>query len=253
MLPCMYGQEIANVARLIANPTSARVLDALLSDRELSVGVLAAEIHASPSAVSEAVSALADGGLVLRRTEGRRTIVRLAGDEVAEALEALGRLSRPARVVGLRSVSRMQALRHARTCYDHLAGELGVALTERLLSAGVLEESGGEWRLSVTGRSRLVALDVDPDLIDPRGRRPLVLFCADWTENQPHLSGRLGAAICRAWLDLDLVCRLPGSRAVEVMPAASSWLARLQSDATHPTDAARSAAACLPPPLSRGR
>jgi DNA-binding transcriptional ArsR family regulator len=231
-LPCdadeMSGAGIATVAKVIANPTCAEVLDALLSDRALSVSAIASEIRAPRSTVSEAVGALAGAGLVQRQRQGRTTIVRLAGEQVAEALEALGRLATPPKPVGLRAVSRMEALRRARTCYDHVAGEFGVILADRLLSTRVLMPGpDGSWRLLDDGRSRLIKLGVDPGRIDPSGRRPLVRCCQDWTENRPHLAGRLGAAICTMWLDSGLVRRLPSSRAIEVSPGVEAWLAQL--------------------------
>jgi hypothetical protein len=137
-------------------------------------------------------------------------------------------LARPPDPVGLRAVSRMNALRRARTCYDHFAGELGVTLADRLLSGGVLTPGSEEsWVLSEEGRQRLIKLGIDPVMICADGRRPLVRACPDWTENRPHVAGRLGAAICSFWMQSDMVRRLPASRAVRVMPSGEDWLARL--------------------------
>lgn len=219
---------LAAVAKLIANPTSAEVLDSLLSDRELTVGGLAGEIGAARSTVSEAVGSLADRGLVVRERRGRVTVVRLAGEEVAEALEALGRLARPTAPVGLRAVTRMEALRRARTCYDHLAGRVGVTLADRLLAAGVLTAGDdGRWSLAAEGGERLIEFGLDASVFAERARRPLVRVCADWTERRPHVAGRLGAAICGFWLQAGLAYPVPGSRAVRVTPAGDDWLARI--------------------------
>jgi DNA-binding transcriptional ArsR family regulator len=224
----MSSRGIAAVAKLIANPTCAEVLDALLSDRELNVSALASEIRIPRSTVSEAVGALAAAGLVRRRKEGRITLVRLAGDEVADALEVLGRLAKPPEPIGLRAVTRMEALRRARTCYDHFAGELGVTLADRLLAAGVLATCpDGSWCLLEDGRLRLIELGIDPALLGPGGRRPLVRRCPDWTENRPHVAGRLGAAICTTWIELGMVQRLPASRAVRATGDVEAWLAQL--------------------------
>jgi DNA-binding transcriptional ArsR family regulator len=129
------GKQIAAVAKVIANPTRAEVLDALLSDRSLTVSAIAGEIGMARSTVSEAVGTLAHAGLVHRHRQGRVTVVRLAGEDVADALEAIGCIAAAPTPIGLRAVSRMQTLRRARTCYDHLAGELGVRLADCLLSA----------------------------------------------------------------------------------------------------------------------
>jgi DNA-binding transcriptional ArsR family regulator len=225
------GKQIAAVAKVLANPTCAEVLDALLSDRSLTVSAIAAEIGTARSTVSEAVGTLACAGLVHRSRQGRVTMVRLAGHDVADALEAIGRLGPAPTPTGLRAVSRMQALRRARTCYDHLAGELGVRLAESMISARVLSaDPDGTWHLADGGRRRLIELGIDPALIANTGRRPLVRGCADWTECRPHVAGRVGAAICASWLQLGIVRRLPGSRALQVTEAAEDWLGRLQRE-----------------------
>jgi DNA-binding transcriptional ArsR family regulator len=219
------GREIASVAKVIGNSTCADVLDALLSDRSLTVSAIAGEIGMARSTVSEAVGTLASAGLVHRSRHGRVTVVRLAGHEVADALEALGRLARSPTPIGLRAVSRMNALRRARTCYDHLAGELGVRLADSLVSAEVISaDPDGTWQLTDDGRRRLIELGIAPALIAQTGRRPLVRACTDWTEHRPHVAGRVGAAICASWLQLGVVRRLPGSRAVQITEAAEDWL-----------------------------
>jgi DNA-binding transcriptional ArsR family regulator len=224
----VFGTDLAAIARLIANPTCAGVLDALLADRALSVSALAAEIGAGRSTVSEAVGSLDAAGLVVRRREGRSSMVRLAGDDVADALEALQRLTGPQRQVGLRAVTRMEALRRGRTCYDHLAGELGIAVAQTLFGSGVLTPDPDDgWRLSDSGRNRLVACGIDAALVAPGGRRPLVRTCLDWTEHRPHVAGRVGAAICTHWLERGIVVRRPDSRALAWTDGADAWLATL--------------------------
>lgn len=224
----MAATGIAAVAKLVANPTSAEVLDALLSDRELTIGGIASEIGAAPNTVSEVAGALAAAGLVTRERRGRVTTVRLAGGQVAEALEALGRLAEPPAPTGLRAVTRMDALRRGRTCYDHLAGRLGVELADRLLARGILlADSDGAWRLAADRRDCLIELGLDRALIGGSARRPLVRACLDWTEHRPHVAGRLGAAICALWLQRGMIRRLPGSRAVRATEAVNDWLDQL--------------------------
>lgn len=219
--------DLAGVAKVIANPTSAAVLDSLLSGRQLTISGLASELRLGRSTVSEAVTALAVNGLVLRQRHGRVTLVRLGGPDVADALEALGRLTKPQPPIGLRAVNRMQALRSARTCYDHLAGIAGVGLADSLLRRGVLLELDGTWSLTPRGAERLVTVGIDAKRLSERARRPLVRMCPDWTERRPHLAGRLGAAICDFWLQAGLATRLPGSRALRVTPDAAEWLQRI--------------------------
>jgi DNA-binding transcriptional ArsR family regulator len=224
----MSGADIADVAKLLANPTAADVLDALLDGHRLSVSAIARQIGRSRPAVSSAVSALAGGGLVVRRTQGRTTSVGLAGEDVAEVLEALSALAVPRAAVGLRAVTKMQALRAGRTCYDHLAGQVGVNLADQLLARGVLvERADGSWSLPEAGRQRLLDLGIESGRVAVSGRRPLVKACLDWTERRPHVAGRLGAAICSYWLERGLVHRLPGSRALAMDPDAQEWMSQL--------------------------
>lgn len=224
----MSGSALSAVAKTIGNPTCAHVLDALLSERRMTVTLIADEIGTARSTVSEAVTALSDAGLVTRHREGRATIVRLATPEVAEALEALGRIGQPPAAIGLRPVRRMHDLRCARTCYDHLAGEIGVKLTDALLTATVLSvDDDGNWRLTEHGRGLLMDLGIDSELIGPHGRRALVRSCLDWTERRPHVAGRLGAAICASWLETGIVVRIDRSRALTVTEDADAWIQRL--------------------------
>lgn len=212
----------------MANPTCAEVLDALLSERSLTVSALAAEVGGARSTVSEAVGVLAGAGLVVRERRGRSTLVRLTGPPVAEALESLGRLSAPPAPVGLRAVTRMEALRRARTCYDHLAGALGVALADRLVDRELVVAGDGDaWQLTDRGRERLMSLGIGAEQLAPAARRPLVRVCQDWTERRPHVAGRVGAALCTLWLEAGLVRRAPRSRALLVGPAAQTWLDQL--------------------------
>lgn len=228
ILTGVSGADLAEVAKLIANPTCAGILDALMSDRTLTISTIALEVTRSPSTVSSAVSALAAASLVRRESVGRVTIVRIASQEVAETLELLGGLTQPATPTSLRQANKMHALRRGRTCYDHFAGQLGVELADRLLDRGVVDcAQDGSWSLSSDGRRRLIELGVDPGLIATPGRRPLIRACMDWTERRPHVAGRLGAAICTLWLGQGLVSRMPRTRAVKVTTAADDWLDQL--------------------------
>jgi hypothetical protein len=122
----------------------------------------------------------------------------------------------------------MEALRRGRTCYDHLAGELGIVVAQTLFGSGVLTpDADAGWRLSGSGRQRLVACGVDAALLAPGGRRPLVRTCLDWTERRPHVAGRVGAAICTLWLQRGIVVRRPDSRALAWTDETDEWLGQL--------------------------
>jgi DNA-binding transcriptional ArsR family regulator len=224
--------DLARVGALIGDPGRARVLRALADGRELPASVLAAEAGVAPSTASVHLAKLVDGGLVVAERHGRHRYFRLSGPEVARALEALARIAPPAPVRSLREGTKAQAVRAARTCYDHLAGRLGVALMSSLISEGVLAGGDGhhvaararedrpsamghdlDYRLTDEGAGKLreLGVDVDGALAGPRAP---IRYCVDWSEQDHHLSGALGAALAARVFDLGWVERLPRTRAV---------------------------------------
>jgi DNA-binding transcriptional ArsR family regulator len=219
----MNVPDTAAVARLFADRSRLAMLDLLLDSREHPLTALAREARVGLPTAVEHLGRLERGGLVVSRREGRRRLVRLAGAHVAEAYEALAGLSQQRRVDGLRAWNRREELRAARTCYDHLAGRIGVAIADAALAARALEEDfslapgAGEWfgRFGV----ELSAL--------PPSRRPLLRVCMDWTERREHLAGSLGAAICATMLDAGWVVRRPGSRALRVTSLGEAKLLEL--------------------------
>jgi DNA-binding transcriptional ArsR family regulator len=232
--------DVAAVAGLIGEPARAKVLVALADGRALAASTLAAEASVAASTISEHLSRLVEGGLVAVEPSGRHRYYRLASPGVADALEALARLAPAAPVRSLRQATHAQAIRSARTCYDHLAGRLGVALCDALIERGaVLAEPsghpGGEisddpvlgagralrFELTATGRRTLSELGV---ALEPPGRRPLVRYCVDWSEQRPHLGGWLGAALC--------------SRLEQL-----GWVVRAERRVVHVTDTGRGALA----------
>ena len=209
--------DVAQVAGLIGEPARAAVLMALIDGRALAASTLAQEAGVARSTFSGHLGRLTDGGLVSMEASGRNRYYRLASAEVAEALETLARLAPPAPVRSLRQATRAHALRRARSCYDHLAGRLGVALTDALLQRGdlVAERASSDatdpilgpgrahaFHLTDGGARRLAGLGVE---VSPQSRRPLVRYCVDWSEQRPHLGGALGAALLellfeRGWI-----------------------------------------------------
>jgi DNA-binding transcriptional ArsR family regulator len=214
--------DTASVAALIGHPTRARMLDVLFDGGEHPAGALARSAGVAPSTASAHVARLAAGGLVAVERRGRERRVRLAGPEVAHALEALSVLARTGPQRGLRAAERTRVLRAARTCYDHLAGTLGVALTDALCARGLLRRA--DLSLTAAGARELAGFGLDLDVLE-HGSRPLTRACLDWSERRHHLAGALGAALCtellgRAWIE-----RLPERRAVRVTPAGARGLA----------------------------
>ncbi|WP_345565085.1 helix-turn-helix domain-containing protein [Nonomuraea rosea] len=193
--------DIAPVAALIAEPTRAAILTALLGGRALAAGELARISGVSAATASAHLARLLDGGLVAVVRQGRHRYYRLAGHEVAEVLEVLARISARPPVRSLRQSRQAKQLEEARTCYDHLAGRAGVALLDRLRESGCY---AGESGLTEAGERLLAGLGVD--VAGARSsRRRFAPECLDWTERRAHLGGALGAAITevlfeRGWL-----------------------------------------------------
>jgi DNA-binding transcriptional ArsR family regulator len=217
----MHGDaDIASVATVMGNPARGRMLSAMMDGRALPASDLAAVGRVSPSTASAHLAALTAAGLVVVERQGRHRYHRLAGEDVAQAIEALAAIAPVRPVVSLRDGNRSTAERAARTCYDHAAGALGVALADRLCAIGALEPAS----LAVRDPAPFAALGVDVDALGP-GRRPLTRSCLDWSERRPHLAGRLGAALLHALLDSAWVVRREHGRAVAVTPRGRARLA----------------------------
>jgi DNA-binding transcriptional ArsR family regulator len=237
-----YRADIAPPAALMADRTRAMMLTALLEGRPLAAGELAQLAGVSAATASAHLSRLLDGGFVARTRQGRHHYYRLAGHEVAAAIEALSHLGRPVPVRSLRQSREAAALAQARTCYDHLAGRAGVALLDALLATGVLASAAGAWGTAglpdgaarpsageayvVTEAGTGTLSDFGVDLAALRAvRRRFAGQCLDWTQRRPHLSGALGAAITARLLELGWIERGSHRRAVQVSPAGRQGLA----------------------------
>jgi DNA-binding transcriptional ArsR family regulator len=208
--------DIARVATAIGDRARAAMLSALHEGKPLPGGELALRAGVASSTASEHLARLVDAGLVRAERKGRHRFYSLAGEDVARAWEALAVIAPPMEVRTLRAASVGAALAEARTCYDHLAGRLGVAVTEALVAAGALDDRDGGLTLG-DDRGALEALGVEVEAL--RGRRPLVLRCIDWSERRPHVAGAVGAAIASCCLERGWIERLASIRAVRVTQA----------------------------------
>lgn len=198
------GPRIAFVAALIGDPARANMLTALLDGRALTASELAETGGITLQTASGHLARLVEARLLGVRKQGRHRYFSLSGPDVAQTLEGLMGLAQRTGAVPSRTGPRDAALRHARVCYDHLAGERGVALLASLRRRGFVE--GREESLGLTGPGRdfLAALGVDLAALEGR-RRPLCRACLDWSERRDHLGGSLGAALlelmaARGWL-----------------------------------------------------
>ncbi|MXM63553.1 metalloregulator ArsR/SmtB family transcription factor [Streptomyces sp. HUCO-GS316] len=218
--------ELARLARLIADETRAAVLLALLDGRAWTAGELARHAGVAASTLSEHLGKLVAGGLLTEERQGRHRYVRLAGPRVAQLVEDLAAQVAPEAVVRprtLRESSAGSAMARGRTCYDHLAGRLGIALTDALTARGLLRQDTG-FALTDAGLGWFDATGIP---LDRTGRRPLARACLDRTERRPHLAGVAGAALCRHALDAGWCVRIGSERAVKVTAAGEGALSGL--------------------------
>jgi DNA-binding transcriptional ArsR family regulator len=206
---------VARFAGLLADGTRAAFCLALLDGRAWTAGELAEHAGVARSTATGHLHRLIAGGLLVERRQGRHRYVQLADPQVADLLEDLGaRLpAPPPKTRSLRAATASAAMARARTCYDHLAGRLGVALTDAMSHAGVLRGAEALTDLGVAWFTE--SLGVDPDALRP-GRRPLTRACLDWTERRPHLAGVAGAVVCRRFFDAAWIVRIGTGRAVRV-------------------------------------
>jgi DNA-binding transcriptional ArsR family regulator len=218
--------DVAAVARLLADRTRAAILDALMDGSARPAGQLARRAGVAPSTASGHLAQLLAGGLILCEPGGRERRYRLASAAVAEAIEALARLAPPVDVRSLRLAGRADAMRVARTCYDHLAGRLGVGLTEAFVERRVLVLRDETYEVTGSGEPVLAGLGVDLGAARA-AHRSFARACVDWSERRPHLAGALGAAVAQALLQRGWVRRRPNDRGLLVSDEGASELSRL--------------------------
>ncbi|MFF0338308.1 ArsR/SmtB family transcription factor [Kribbella sp. NPDC004875] len=208
------GAELAGWARMLADGTRATVCLALLDGRAWTASELARVAKVSRPTISEHLNVLVTGGLLTEVRQGRHRYVRLAGPDTAELIEGLAALA-PRRTEvanSLSAVSKRDAFARARTCYDHLAGKLGVALADAMTERGLIDWSDGI-ALTPEGQAWLEDLGIT---VEARRGRPAVRSCLDVTERRPHIAGAVGAALCAHALRNGWVKHISGGRALKV-------------------------------------
>lgn len=218
------GADMATVAAAIGDRARAAILNRLMDGRGLPAGALARLAGVSPPTASSHLSRLLAAGLVRARLQGRHRYYELASPRVAEVLEALSLISPPLPVRSLRQGMAAQSMRQARSCYDHLAGRLGVALRDGLLESGslvIIDER--DHALTDLGRARLHAIGIDTGQLTAQ-RRAFARSCLDWSERRPHLAGALPAALLRAMLQAGWLVRRRDDRGLGVSPACAPGL-----------------------------
>ncbi|MFL5295254.1 MAG: ArsR/SmtB family transcription factor [Phenylobacterium sp.] len=234
------GPDIATIASLLGDPARANMLTALCAGQALTAGELAREGGVTAQTASSHLAKLSAGGLVEGRKQGRHTYYALTGPDVAGVIEALSGLAARTGHSRIRPGPKEPALRRARVCYDHLAGDLGVGMLDRLTTRGLIVGSGESLVLTADGEAFMTALGLDVPALSAL-RRPLCKGCLDWSVRRSHLAGALGAALLERFYALGWAAREPGTRVVAFSPRgleAFRQIFGVQGAATEPDAAA---------------
>jgi DNA-binding transcriptional ArsR family regulator len=207
------GPDISITAALFGDPARANMVMALMSGHSLSMGELAVEAGVTLSTASVHLTKLESSGIVTSRKEGRSRYFHIADPDVAHCIEGLVTVAARAGHLRARPGPKEEAMRRARSCYDHLAGRIAVDLFERWIMDRVLCWRGGVVCLTRKGRRFIIDRGIQIDALE-RQKRPLCRTCIDWSERRHHLGGAVGAAILDRALEEHWAVRGPRSRAV---------------------------------------
>jgi DNA-binding transcriptional ArsR family regulator len=223
------SNRIAEVAAAIGEPARAAMLTVLMDGRALTAAELAGVAGIAPQTASTHLARLIGAELITVEKQGRHRYHRLAGPAIACLLERLMQHTTggvaPRRVP--RTGPRDEAMRCARTCYDHLAGRLGVAITDALVAQGHVEIDDEAGLITDRGVAFFARIGIALPKASRRLTRPLCRPCLDWSERRPHLAGRLGAAICTHGFDAGWLRRIDDTRAVSVTPKGQAAMAKI--------------------------
>jgi DNA-binding transcriptional ArsR family regulator len=217
--------RFAEIASLVGEPARAAMLHALMDGRALTASELAHIGGITPQTGSGHLARLVEAGLVSVTRQGRHRYHRLASPTVARMMEGIMEVAFQATVPSRKLVTgpRDVAMRAARTCYDHLAGRLGVALADALVSGGHAELTDEAGLITSSGMAFLQGLGIDIDALQPtagkRTSRILCRPCLDWSERRPHIAGAVGAALCAHGFQQGWIRRIRNTRAVAITPA----------------------------------
>jgi len=219
------SRDLLQVGRALAAPARVAMVTMLFDGAEHTAGELARSARVAAATASEHLATLTEAGIVSGRSHGRHRYYQLADADIAHALEQLSQGDPEPKVNSLRLSREQQRVRAARTCYDHLAGQLGVGIAARFVELGWIDPSVSV--LTDAGSRGLLAHFGIDQVRRPGSTRPLMRSCLDWTERRPHIAGAVGAAMAAAFLDRRLVVRRPGSRGLTVTEKGRVLLAEL--------------------------
>ena len=220
------GPDIASIGALMGDPARANMLTTLMSGQALTASELATVAGVAAATASGHLMQLLDGNLLAVEKQGRHRYYRLAGPEVAAAIEALMELADQSGQRRVQPGPKDPALRLARVCYDHLAGDRGVELFARLTRGKLIILDDGALSITSRGERQFAEFGIDIAAMKS-GRRPVCRTCLDWSARRSHLAGALGARLLDRMFDLGWAHRVAGSRVVRFSPRGETQLARM--------------------------
>jgi len=210
----MDANSIASAAKLIADPARANMLLAMFDVDGLPASELARRANVSPQTASSHLSKLCDGGLLEVKKHGRHRYYKLSSPDVAEALQGLMAVA-PQADAQKKENGQLEPLHFARTCYDHLAGKLDVALVDALLQQRWIRTKGQTFEVTPKGKKGFQSFDIDVDELQKKRRR-FAWQCLNWTERRYHMSGALGAALTESLLTKKWILKDKGSQTIHL-------------------------------------
>ena len=219
--------DITNIAALLADPSRAAMLLALLDKDALPASELAHKAYVSPQTASAHLSKLVAGNLIVVERHGRHRYYRLANENVGRFIETLATIAPPPRILAASELDEeAKAIRYARTCYDHLAGKVAVQISHSLERQTLLTRSGNNFEATPEGEKWFKKLRIDVAELR-HGRRPFALQCLDWSERRYHIAGLLGAALLERFFVLNYIARTRNPRCIRVTIEGKKALNRL--------------------------
>ena len=223
------GPDIARVAALLGDPARANMLTALMGGKALTATELAQEAGVTPQTASSHLAKLEAGQIVIPRKQGRHRYFTLSGPDIVEALEVMMGIANRVGHNRVRTGPKDPELRRARVCYDHLAGDMGVALFDGLSKRKLIKTDLNGVVLTDAGVDFANGFGIDLAALR-QNRRPLCRECLDWSARQSHLAGSFGAALLDRFYDLGWARRMNESRIVQFSPKGEQAFRELVGD-----------------------